>query len=196
VKPAQRLLEEAMEREGEAHRALLAGDRDTARSALIEAAVLYRRSWEASPPRAYGRLVGMLKAAVLGGDARAAAAYARRALGPEGDSATSWYAIAIAALIEDDDARAIVAARGMRETAAELSAGAEAFARTAEAIAALAYRNANRFAEALAAIVADFEARDQHLTGVRIADTALMLARLAAERGLASGMHSPLLPSL
>jgi hypothetical protein len=42
------------------------------------------------------------------------------------------------------------------------------------------------------AIVADFEGRDEHLTGVPIADTALMLERLAG--GLASRPASPLLP--
>jgi hypothetical protein len=192
----QRLLREAIAREADAHRLLLAGNASEAHQAVVEAMVLYRRSWEAAPPRAYGRLVGMLKAAVLAGEGRAPAAYARRALGSEGDSPTSWYAIGIAALIEEDDALAIAAARGMRERAAELDAGAEAFERTAEAIAALAYRNAGRYADALRAILADFEARDEHLTGVAIADTALMLERLAAARGIASGARSPLLPGV
>lgn len=190
----QRLLGEAIAREADAHRLLLVGDGDAARTALIEAAVLYRRSWEASPPRAYGRLVGMLKAAVLAGEGSAPAAYARRAVGSQGDSPTSWYVIGLAALIEGDDPLAIAAARGMREQAAELNAGAEAFQRTAEAIAALAYRNADRYAVALAAILADFESRDEHLTGVPIADTALMLERLAAERGIEAGPESPLVP--
>jgi hypothetical protein len=83
----------------------------------------------------------------------------------------------------------------MRECAGELSAGSAAFERTAEAIGALAYRNKDRFAEALNAIVADFEDRADHLTGVAIADTALMLERLAAERGIAARVRSPVLPS-
>jgi hypothetical protein len=192
----QRLLQEAIGREADAHRLLLSGNASEARQALIEAMVLYRRSWEAASPRAYGRLVGMLKAAVLAGEGSAPAAYARRALGSEGDSPTSWYAIGLAALIEEDDALAIAAARGMREQAAELDAGAAAFERTAEAIAALAYRNAGRYADALGAILADFEARDEHLTGVAIADTALMLELLATARGIASGARSPLLPGV
>ncbi|HYU61091.1 MAG TPA: hypothetical protein VEK39_10040 [Solirubrobacterales bacterium] len=195
LKPEQRLLEDAIEREAEAHRLLLAGEVDTAHVALIEAAVLYRRSWEAAPPRAYGRLVGMLKAAVIAGEGTAPAAYVRRALGSSGDSPTSWYAIGLAALIEGDDPAAITAARGMRDDAAELGMGAEAFTRVAEAIAALAYRNADRYAEALEAIVADFERREEHLTGVPIADTALMLERLAAERDIAAGARSKLLPT-
>jgi len=38
---------------------------------------------------------------------------------------------------------------------------------------------------ALHQIVADFAAREQHLSGVAIADTALVLERLAAGRGMA-----------
>jgi len=190
----QRLLTEAIAREGDAHRLLLAGEGGAARMALIETAVLYRRSWEASPPRAYGRLLGMLKAAVLAGEATAPAAYARKAIGSQGDSPTSWYVLGLAALIADDDALAIVAARGMREAAAGLSSGSEAFLRTAEALAALAYRNADRYAAALREILDDFESRDEHLTGVAIADTVLMLERLGADRGLAAGPESPLLP--
>jgi uncharacterized protein len=42
--------------------------------------------------------------------------------------------------------------------------------------------------------VADFETREEHLTGVPIADTALVLERLAEPRGLAVYPLSPLLP--
>lgn len=183
-----------MEREAEAHRLLFAGDRDAARVALTEAAVQYRRSWEAAPPRAYGRLVGMLKAAEIAGEGPAPARYVRRALGSEGDSPTSWYAIGLAALITDDDALAITAARGMRDSAAELEHGREPFDRAAEAIGALAYRNQERYARALTAIVEDFEQRTDHVTGVPIADTALMFESIAARRGLEARPVSPLVP--
>ena len=191
----QRLLTEAIEREAEGHRLLLAADGDAARVALAHAAVLNRRSWEAAPPRSYGRLVGMLKAAVLAGEGPAAAHYALRVLGSQGDSPTSWYAVGIAALVTGDDVLALTAGREMRDGAIDLEAGAEAFQRTAEAVSALAYRNAKRYASALAAIIADFESRSEHLTGVPIADTALMLERLAAERGIAAGPDSPLAPA-
>jgi hypothetical protein len=194
TKPDQALLLEAISREGEGHRRLLSGDVGEAAPPLSEAAELYRRSWEAAQPRAFGRLVGMLKAAVLAGDASGAAAYARQALGPQGDSASSWYAVALAALIEGDDELARRAAAGIREGAGELRAGDEAFIRTADAIEALADRDADRYARAVAAIVADFESRDEHLTGVPIADTALMLERLADPRGLAARPSSPLVP--
>jgi len=42
--------------------------------------------------------------------------------------------------------------------------------------------------------VRDFEQRTEHLTGVAIADTALMLERLAGDRGLRAGVRSALLP--
>ena len=50
---------------------------------------------------------------------------------------------------------------------------------------ALARRDEPAYAAALRAVIADFEARDLHLTGVAIADTALVLERLAEPRGLA-----------
>lgn len=191
---AQNLLQAAMEREADAHRMLLAGDADGARLAMAEAAVQYRRSWEAAPPRAFGRLVGMLKAATIAGEGPAPARYVLRELGSEADSPTSWYAIGLAALITGDDALAITASRGMREAAAELERGREPFERAAEALSALAYRNSDRYAEALAGILEDFERREDHLTGVAIADTALMFERIAAARGMQARPDSPLLP--
>ena len=43
----------------------MAGDQVAATARLRAAALGYRASWEAAPPRSYGRLIGMLKAAVL-----------------------------------------------------------------------------------------------------------------------------------
>lgn len=184
-----RLQREAVGLEAEAHALLLAGDIDRAGPLLRDAAARYRASWEAAPPRAFGRLIGMLKAAVLAGDAAEPARYARAELGQEGDSPPSWYALAIAALVEGDDALAARAAEAMRE-------GSEPFQRAAEAIAALAASDRDRYTSAVRAIVDDFAAREAHLTGVAIADTALMLERLAAPRGLGGGVESPLLPAV
>ena len=185
----QELLTAAIEREGEAQRQLLEGHRDAARVEFAAAADLYRQSWEAAHARAFGRLVGMLKAALLaGGDGFAEADYALAALADaDPDSATANYARAIAALIagHDEDAQA---------WAARLEGAPEAFARTGEAISALAAHDAARYGAALEAIVRDFEQRSQHLTGVAIADTALMLQELAARRGMAAGLESPVLP--
>ena len=183
----QRLLQEALAREGDAHRLLLDGEDEAASEALREVAELYRRSWEEAGPRSFGRLIGVVKAGVLAGDGSEEAAYVRGELGEEADSPVAWYALALAFLVEADDERARAAAAGMRE-------GPEPLDRTADAIEALADRDSDRYAAAVRAIVADFEARDQHLTGVPIADTALVLERIAAERDMAADVSSPLLP--
>jgi hypothetical protein len=173
--------------EADGQRALLAGDADAAEHALREAARLYRESWELAPPDSFGRLIGMLKAAVIAGDAHATAAYVLAEVPADAGSLPARYAVAIAALVTGDDARAAAAAEAMR-------GGGDAFARVADALAALVARDDAAYGAALRAIVADFEARDAHLTGVAIADTAVMLERLAAARGLSSGVTSPLLP--
>jgi hypothetical protein len=188
VKRHQELLTAAIEREQVAHRALFDGDLDPARTAFREASDLYRQSWEAAPPRSYGRLVGMLKSAVLAGAGEDEAAYANRALEGHGDdSPTASYGRALAALICGDDQAAAHASDQMR-------GGSEAFDRTAEALAALAAGDRRRYAWAVEQIVRDFEQRTDHLTGVAIADTALMLERLAARRAMAAELVSPVLP--
>ena len=188
----QQLLRAALEAEAGAHRALLAGDVAAARGAFTETARRYRASWDAAPPRAFGRLIGMLKATLLSGeDATGAAEFVLSELGSRGDelvdSPPAAYALALAALIAGDD-------RGAREAAVAMAAGEEAVARTAPALAELADRDAKAYADALAAIVEDFERRTEHLTGVAIADTALVLERLAEARGIAARPQSPLVP--
>lgn len=184
----------AIERDGEAQRALMDGDQRGAREAFAAAAELYRQSWEAAPPGSYGRLVGMLKAAILAGggegaSGQAVAEYARSELArAQHDSPTASYAQAIAALIAGDD-------DGAKQSATRMRAGSDAFGRTADAIAALADRDHDSFVHSLRAIVEDFETRDQFLTNVPVADTALMLERLAERRGISATIESPLLPT-
>jgi predicted CoA-binding protein len=175
-------MREAIAADGEAHRALLAGE--DARAPLRHAADAYRRSWEAAPPRSFGRLVGYAKASILAGEDPAP--YVRVQLS-EADSPPAHWALALAALSAGDDASAH--AEGMR-------AGSEAFGRAADAVAALSAGDRDAYAAAVRAIVADFEAREEHLTGVPIADTALVLDRLAERRGMAAHVRSPLLPEV
>jgi hypothetical protein len=192
VKRHQELLTAAIERDGEGQRALMEGDQPVGRQAFLAAADLYRQSWEQAPPRSYGRLVGMLKAAVLSDeDPQPAAQYVSAALGRDPDaeeSPTASYAMALAALIEGDDDDA-------RRRAAVMQSGSHGFARATTAIAALAARDRDGYSAALQQIVRDFEQRAAHLTGVAIADTALVLERLATARGLATGLQSKVLPA-
>jgi hypothetical protein len=178
--------------EGEAHGSLLAGDQDAARAAYARAVQKYRASWALAPPKSYGRLVGLLKAAVLAGQAEAAAKEVRSELDGDEDaegSPVASYVLAVAAVILGDDEQAAV-------RAARMEPRGEAFERTAVALKALAARDADAYAAALAAIEADFAARTDHLTGVPIADTAVMLELLADERGMAVRPSSPLVPAI
>jgi len=172
-------MREAIAADGDAHRALLAGQ--DARGPLRRAAASYRASWEAAPPRSYGRLVGYAKASILAGDDPGP--YVREQLPEGGDSPPAHWALALAALSAGEDADAA----GMRE-------GSDAFKRAADAVAALSARDRDAYAAAIGAIVADFEAREDHLTGVPIADTALVLERIAERHGLAAHPDSRLLP--
>jgi hypothetical protein len=172
-----------------AYRCLLAGDAAAARRSLLSAASLYRASWDAAPPGGYGRLVGMLKAAILADDATGAARFVLAALADHDSSPTAAYARALAYLVAGEDAAAGRQADVMRE-------GGDAFARTAMAITALADGDAAQYAGALRAVVSDFEQRSLFLTGVAIADTALVLERLAAPRGLRQQLDSVLVPAV
>jgi hypothetical protein len=187
--PHSDLMAEGIRADGEAYRAMLDGRPAEAAARLREAAGLFRASWEAAPPRSYGRLVAYLKSAVLAGDGDAGAAWVRGELEGACDSPTSCYALAVAALVAGDDALAAEAAAAMRE-------GDAPFARAAEALAALAEGDGPRYREAVGAIVADFEGRDAHLTGVPIADTALLMEALAERRGMAARPESPLMPAI
>ena len=62
------------------------------------------------------------------------------------------------------------------------------------ALAALGDGDAAAYAAALEEIVADFAARDRHLSGVPVADTAMVLERLAEPLGMAARPPTPLIP--
>jgi hypothetical protein len=179
------LLRTALAAEAEGQAVLLAGGR--APEPFRRATAAYRASWEAAPPTAYGRLAGAVKAAILAGDAEETARYVLAEIPPDAGSPVASYAVAVARLVlaEDEAAAAAVA---------EMAAGGEAFERTAAALAALARRDRPAYRAALQAIVTDFEGRDAHLTGIAIADTAVMLEFLAAPREMAAGLVSPVLP--
>lgn len=186
----QELMREAVGLERAAQQALLRGDVARSRTAFRAAAERYRASWEAAGPRAFGRLVGYLKASVLWGEGGHAAAYVRDVLADGCDSPPACYALALAATIQGDDAAAVTAIDGMR------ASEDAAFGRTADALRALADGDRDGYATAVTAIVADFAAREDHLTGVAFADTAVMLERLAAPREMAVRPASAVMPVL
>jgi hypothetical protein len=119
-----------------------------------------------------------------------AAAYVRAAIGDDAaqTSPVAAYGRAVAALVAGDDAEAGAWASVVR------GGPSDAFARTGTALEALAAADAATYHAALVEIVHDFEARDEHLTGVAFADTAALLDTLAAPRGLAVHPTSAVLP--
>jgi hypothetical protein len=190
VEPHKQLMSEAIAHEARAHRAALDGDAAASRAAFREAAATYRASWECASPKSFGRLVGMQKAAILAGDGLDEAEYVERVLADaEATSPTAAYAQAIAALRLGHDTKAA-------EWAGLMMDASPAFARAATGIIALATGDASAYRLAIAEIVDDFSVRESHLTGVAIADTALMLEALAAPRGLRLGIEGPLMPGL
>lgn len=176
-------LDAALAAEAEAYRLLLAGR--PAQSELRVARDAYLESHGLTGASSWGRLLGALKMAILAGDGPETAAVAERAV-VETEGVASPAAGYVRALAE--------AALGRRPAVAPMLAAGEAFERTGRALAALADGDRAAYGAALAEIVADFEAREAFLTGVAIADTAVVLEVLAESRGLAASPDSALVP--
>ena len=160
------------------------------RQRLREAAARYRSSWEAAPPRSYGRLVAYLKSAVLAGDGDARPPPTCEAqLDGACDSPTSCYALAAGG---PRRRRRRHRRRARRRACARATTPSTARPRR--------WRpwppgTAPRYRGAVAAIVADFEGRDAHLTGVPVADTAMLMEALARAAAASRPIESPLMPA-
>jgi hypothetical protein len=169
---------------------LMAGRREEADAWLVRAAERYRESWPLAPPGSWGRPIGAMKSRLIAGDlagARGDAVWALEAGASESESPIGIYAAVLARLVLGADAEARGPAEALR--------GREGFpAAVADAVAALADRDADAYTEAIRGLLADFEARDEFLEDTPVADTVLALQVLAAERGLAVALESPLLP--
>jgi hypothetical protein len=182
------LMQEAIAAEADAQRAALQGDWDAARRAFGDAARSYRASWAVAPPGSYGRLIGTLKASV---EAGAGEDEARDALaevaGADDTSPPAAYVRALASALLGDDAE-------VARWVAVMRTGSDAFGRAADGLAAVAAGDEVALRRAVEAVVSDFVAREQHLTGVPFADTALMLELLGRRRGLEADVRGLLLP--
>ncbi|MDX6593721.1 MAG: hypothetical protein QOJ13_2917 [Gaiellales bacterium] len=163
----------AAEREG--HERLLQGEDST--DAYRRARDAYLSSHAEMGARSWGRLIGALKMAVLAADG--VEAVARQAV----DETTGVDPGPAAAYARALGQVALGAAPDVREM---LTAG-DAFERTGRALAALGAGDGEAFEAAVGEIRADFAERQEHLAGVAIADTAVVLERLAAGRGLTGG---------
>ena len=169
---------------------LMAGRRAEAGEWFARAAERYRESFDDAPPGSWGRPIGMIKSRILADDWPAAERDARFALdhgAAEADSPIGRYAACLALLVLARDAEA-------RRLADELRTE-EGFPHdVGDALATIAAGDRVGYVEAVESVLESFEARDEHLEDVPVADTVIVLQALAARRDLAAELDSPLLP--
>jgi hypothetical protein len=170
---------------------LMLGRRAEADEWLRRAADTYSESWAEAPPGSWGRPIGSMKSRLIAGDLDGARNDARWALDAGAASSASpigRYAAALADLVLEEDG----AARALVPTLH----GAESIPpAVVDSLAALAERYASAYDRSIRALVADFESREEFLEDIPVADTVLAFQALAAERGMAAALSSPLLPA-
>ncbi len=159
---------------------------------LDRAAVRWRESWEHAPAASWGRPLGSIKAALIGGRDADAAGHADWALGLgvlEAGSPIGRYAGVLALLVLDRDREAAAVAEALR--------GRDDFPDdVASALECLATLDRNGYAAAIDSVLGSFESREGYLEDVPVADTVIALQRLAARRELAADLRpSALLPA-
>jgi tetratricopeptide (TPR) repeat protein len=168
---------------------LMAGDAERAREWFGRAVAAYHDSWADAAPDAWGRPIATMKARLLASEsAEDEARWALDLGAADAPTAIGHYAAALACLIlgEDDDARVHADAIRTRDdfpapvgdALAMISAGTDAVG----------------FVEAIEAVLESFESRDEYLEDVPVADTVIVLTKLAEQRGLPADLDSPLLP--
>jgi hypothetical protein len=169
---------------------LMAGNTKDARDWFARAVERYRESYELAPPGSWGRPIAILKARILAGDWEGVEADARWTLeegAAEGQSPIGRYAATLALLVLGRDQDARVLADGLR-THDDFPAP------VGDALAFIAAQDPVAYVEAIEAVLESFEAREDYLEDIPAADTVVVLQALAARRGLAAELSSPLLP--
>ena len=170
---------------------LMLGQQEEADAWLVRAAETYRESWPDAPPGSWGRPIGAMKSRLIAGDLAGAREDARWALdagAADSDSPIGRYAAALALLVRGEDAGV--------SALAETLVGVDAIPPgVTDSLIALATSDEAGYERAIRALLADFEARDEFLEDIAVADTVVALQMLAAERGSAVPLTSPLLPS-
>jgi hypothetical protein len=169
---------------------LMKGDTQEAREWFARAVERYRESYDLAPPGSWGRPIAILKARILDGDWDRAEVDAHWTLeqgAAEAESPIGRYAATLALLVlaRDDEAR--VLADGLHAQ--------DGFpAPVGDALAFIAARDPLGYSEAIETVLESFERRENYLEDLPVADTVIVLQALAARRGVATELSSPLLP--
>jgi hypothetical protein len=168
---------------------LMSGRRDEAREWLGLAVERYRESFPDAPAGSWGRPIAAMKARVLAGDWPGAADAARWALdagAADAESPIGRYSAALALTILEDYGESRVHADAIRTR--------DDFPRAVgDALAFIAAEDVMGYVEAVEQVLESFEAREDYLEDVPVADTVLVLQALAGRRGMAAPLSSELL---
>jgi len=169
---------------------LMSGNTEAARRWFARAVERYHASWEHAPPGSWGRPIAILKARILVGDWDRAERDARWTLdegAADAESPIGRYAATLALLVlgRDDEARML--ADGLR-TRDDFPAP------VGDALAYIAAEDLLGYIGAVEAVLESFETREEYLEELPAADTVVVLQALAARRGIAAELSSPLLP--
>jgi len=170
---------------------LMQGRSEEAAGWFDRAAARYRESWSDAPAGSWGRSIGALKARLLAGDRQGAereAAWTLEQGAAEAPSPIGRYAACLALLTLERWAEARVLADGLRT-------GEDFPADVGDALAMVAAEDPLGYIEAVESVLESFEARDEYLEDIPVADTVLVLQALAARRRMAAELSSPLLPA-
>ena len=170
---------------------LMAGDTAAAREWFARAVERYRESYELAPPGSWGRPIAILKARILAGDWDGAERDARWTL-ERGRRRTRSRRSAGTPRPSRCSCSAVTTRRGCSRTGC---ARATTFPRAvADALAFIAAEDPLGYIDAVEAVLESFETRDDYLEDLPAADTVVVLQALAARRGMAAELSSPLLP--
>jgi hypothetical protein len=169
---------------------LMRGSREEASEWLHRAAEVYRESLADAPAGSWGRPIGAMKALVLADDwsaAEEAATWTIEYGAADAESPIGHYAAALALLILGGDHETVAHADAIRTR--------DDFPNdVGDALAFIAAQDVVGYTEAIESVLESFETRDEYLEDIPVADTVLVLQALAARRGIAAELSSPLLP--
>ncbi len=169
---------------------LMEGDEDEARAWLTRAVERYGESFADAPPGSWGRTIGAMKARVLAGNwdwAEDAARWTLKEGAGKAESPIGKYAACVALLILGRDREARAYADDLRTH--------EGFPTdVADTLAMLTAQDVIGYIEAVEDVLESFETREEYLEDVPIADTVLVLQKLAAKRNMEADLESDLLP--